>query len=96
MIRIGFSRRSLGMEHAIVQEYADAVKALTDFTLNQTIPSERGGASFGFEMHSPTTGNFKCRCGENLAFGTEPSAHTLLANQRQYENRKIGESRLHS
>ena len=85
------SLNALRMERAITQEYTDAVKALTDFTLNQKIPSERERALFGFEAHSPTTGHFKCRCGESLVFGTEPSAHTLLVNQRQDANRKTGE-----
>jgi len=85
------SRNILRMERAVTQEYTDAVKALTDFTLHGTLPKTIGGVSPGPEIHSPTTGHFKCRCGASLVFGNEPSAHTLLDNQRQNEHRKIGE-----
>jgi hypothetical protein len=80
------SLTALRTERAAIRAYTDAIKALTEFTLQQNVPE-----GLRPQLHSPNVGHFSCRCGEHLAFGTEASAWTLLVNQRREGNRKIGE-----
>jgi hypothetical protein len=79
------SLNAVRIERAATLAYTDAIKALTEFTLSQKLPLPLA------ELHSPNVGHFRCRCGERLAFGTEPAAVMLLVNQKRDGNRKIGE-----
>jgi hypothetical protein len=77
---------ALRAERAATQAYTDAIRALTEFTLQQKLPEADPP-----QLHSPNVGHFRCRCGERLAFGTEAASVTLLVNQKREGNRKIGE-----
>ena len=76
---------ALRIERQARQEYTDAIMALTQFTLDQKLPVAP------VELHLPSIGHFRCRCGEHLAFGTEGTTVTLLVNQKKEGTRKVGE-----
>jgi hypothetical protein len=79
------SLNALHIQQIATLAYANAIKALSEFTLNQKLPVAT------LELHSPTVGHFKCRCGEHLAFGAEAAAVATLVNQKRDGNRKSGE-----